>query len=355
MEGIFTEFENENALRAYPFAAGCDAAATAESAIPVGLFVDAALYPVNPTGTVYLSGVTEDGVFVVSDDTGEIMSGIQSGNTVELYDLSALRRHVGTLLAADEETLTEFARRGDAREYTADQTAFASGCVFPVVLDGVRSLTVGEEGPVAGAPEFENGASDSIRISSGLRADGLQTLRFDVLPRPGVTADDSIRRIICVVDGQTPFRIEKLPGNTAGHADNTILLTLDGVDKGVVCTAAHRENAYEMADTCKCEKDPLPTHAELPEAYQLEEVFIPPDDANPEGADNAFWLVVANLLGYDNPLSITLEDGSVAPKTEELKVVVEGTTADLAEGEMLDDMTSKGVVLQVPGLGGGKV
>lgn len=353
MEGIFTEFENENTLRRYPFAAGCvepDEAAE----IPRDVLIDAALYPVNPVGTIYLSEVATDGTLSVSDETGVVMTGVATGRTVDLFDTTGLRRHVGTLLASSADALAEWLGRGGTRVYTAEQTAFAASCVFPIVLDGVQALTVGTEGPVAGTLAFANGSSDAVRVSSRLRTDGRQTMRFDVLPRPGVSENDSIKRIICVVDGQTPFRITKLPGNTEGHADNTILLTLDGVDKGVICTAAHRENAYEMADTCSCEKDPLPTHDELPEAYQLEEVYIPPDDANPEGADNAFWLVVANVLGYDNPLSITLEDGAVAPKTEDLKVVVEGTTADLAEGEMLDELTSKGVVLQVPGLGGGK-
>ena len=353
MEGIFTEFENENTLRRYPFAAGCVEPDEAEQ-IPRDVLIDAALYPVNPVGTVYLSEVAADGTLSISDDTGVVMTGVATGSTVDLFDTTGLRRHVGTLLASSADALAEWLGRGGTRIYTAEQTAFAASCVFPIVLDGVQALTVGAEGPVAGTPSFANGSSDAVRVSSRQRADGRQTLRFDVLPRPGVSGNDSIKRIICVVDGKTPFRIEKL-------AYNTILLRLNGVDKGVICTAAHRENAYEMADTCACEKDPLPTHKELPDVYQLEEVYIPPDDAPgrpeggiPDGADNAFYLVVANVLGYDNPLSITLEDGSVAPKTEELKVVVEGTTADLADGEMLDDMTSKGVVLQVPGLGGGK-
>ena len=131
--------------------------------------------------------------------------------------------------------------------------------------------------------------------------------------------------------------------------------------QGRVCASVRRENHFEMADTCKCEKDPLPDEESLPEHYHLEEVFIPPDEDDgrpeggiPEGADNAFYIVVPNVMGEGrNPLSITLEDGAVSPRTEDLKVVVQGDSADLAEGEMLDEMTSKGVVIQVPGLSGG--
>ena len=355
MEGIFLEFENENALRSYPFSAECVPAADEELRIASDVFVDAALYPINPEGRLYLSGVSDKGLFSISDDTGVIMTGEPSGSIVEFYDLSGLDRHVGTLVASSKEMLEEFAGRGVAREYGVENTAFASSCVFPVVIDGVVSLSVAESSKVAGVTGFSNGPNDDIRVSSKELDDGRRTLRFDVLPRPGIKNDASIRRIICVVDGQTPFRISKT------HY-NIVMVKLGlGVNKEVVCSAAHREDHYEMADTCDEAQPPLPNEEPLPEKYQLEEVYIPPDEDGsegglPEGADNAFYLVVPNILGdYGNPISITLEDGMVSPKTDELKTVEKGSQVELAEGEMLDDVTSKGVIIQVPGLAGGAI
>ena len=52
MDGIFAEFENENALRSYPFAGGCVPKGEERSEIPSDVFVDAAIYPVNPSGVV---------------------------------------------------------------------------------------------------------------------------------------------------------------------------------------------------------------------------------------------------------------------------------------------------------------
>lgn len=344
MEGIFKELENENTLRSYPFAAGCS------SDIPVGVFVDAALYPVNPSGVLYLSGVSESGVFSVSDDSGVVMTGSASGAVVEMYDTSGLPRHVGTLVASSSEALEEFAGRGVARSYAREEAAFASGCVCPIVVDGVSTVSVGGTGKIPGSVNFTNKASDPIRVSSGHTEDGRSTLRFDILPRPSPPDMRSIRRIICVVDGHTPFRI----GKTEGGPYNVVVLTLDGIDREAVCAAAHRENEYEMSDTCDCRR-PLPQPEPLPETYQIEEVTIPPTDLRPFGAANAFFLVVPNLAGYVNPLSITLEDGAVVPKTDDIKVVVEGNSATLADGEMLDSVSSKGVVLQVPGLSGGEI
>lgn len=360
MEGIFREFENENAIRSYPFAAGCVPAESADAEIPAGVFVDAALYPVNPSGVLYLSGISESGVFSVSDETGVVMTGSASGKTVELYDGSTLRRHVGTLVASSEDALSEFAGRGSERSYSAETAAFASNCVFPVVVEGVVSVSVGGSGSAVGSVSFQNGRSDEVRVSSGMA--GLRkTLRFDVLPRPGASEGVSIRRIICVVDGQTPFRIQKLfnPKKPDDYGYNTVVLKLEGIDRDAVCAAAHREGTLEMADTCEC-KPPLPKDEPIPEAYQLEEVFVPPDESGteggtPEGSENAFFLVVPNELGYGNPLSITLEDGAVLPDTDGVEFVVDGYSAELAEGALSDNVASKAVVIQVPGLSGGAI
>jgi hypothetical protein len=275
---------------------------------------------------------------------------------VEFYDVTPLARHVGTLMASSEEALAEFAGRGELREYANTETAFASSCVFPVVVDGITSLAVGDSTLISGKLEFSNGDSDDVRVSSGT-VDGCKTLRFDVLPRPAVSDDFSIRRIICVVDGQTPFRIAKL-------SPNTILLTLDGINKDTVCSVAHRENQFEMADTCDCGGEPCDKPAvdvdDLPEIYQLEEVFIPPDPDRTEGGviegmDNAFYLTVPNISGYRNPISITLEDGVAVPNGDGPEVVLDGMGAELAEGELMDAISSKGVIIQVPGLSGGAI
>lgn len=350
MEGIFRELENENSLRSYPFAAGCIPVDDENAKIGDGVFVDAAIYPVNPSGTVYLSGISESGVFSISDDTGVIMTGTASGDCVELFDSTGLSRHVGTLVASSKDALDEFAGRGYEREYSSVNTAFASSCVFPVIIDGVTSLSVGESSPVSGAICFSNWESDEVRVSSKTLGDGKSTLRFDVVPRPSPKEDGSIKRIVCVVDGKTPFRIAK-------SDYNVVMVGLHGIDKGSVCSAANRGSSLEMYDTCDCEGENTEV-LDIPEAYEMLEVYIPPDETEseggrPEGAENAFFLVAPNVTGYDNPISITLEDGAVSPNTDGAEVVVAGISASLAEGEDTDDVTSKSVVIQVPGLPGG--
>lgn len=342
MEGLFKEFDNENALRSYPFAAGCVLPSKGSLAIPPGLFVDAAVYPVNPSGVVYLSSVSEDGVFSISDDLGVVMAGKANGDLVELFSISDSERYMGTLMASSGEALSDFANVGAPREYRQEQTAFAASCVFPVVVDGVLDVSVGGTGSVRDSISFANGMSDTMRVSSGIQS-GKRTLRFDVLPRPSPPDLNSIKRITCVVDGKTPFRISRSDG-----VNNVVALSLYGIDRAAVCGAAHRENSFEMSDTCGCEKN-IPSGRTLPDTYQSISVDIP------YVSHNAFFLVVPDAMGYDNPLSLTLEDGAVSPKTEDPKVVVDGLSAEVAEGEMLDQVSSKAVVLQVPGLSGGTI
>ena len=342
MQGIFLEFENENSLRSYPFAAGCIPQSSEGVEVPPGLFVDAALYPVNPSGTLYLSEVAEDGTVSISDDTGVIMTcAAPTGKMLEFRDASPFSRHVGTMVASSAEALAEFVGRRTAMAFGREATAFASTCVSPIVIDGVISVDVADTGAVSGMLNFENKPDDEVRVSTRRLEDGRDTLRFDVLPSVGRGRLQSIRRVICVVDGKTPFRIAKL-------SHNTVALHLQDIDKEVICAEAHRENAYEVADTCKCKVKPADPE-ELPETYQLEEVFIP------ETKENAFYLVVPNYTGYANPLSLTLEDGMAVPKITGPDVKRDGEDVDLPAEELLDDMSSKGVVLQVPGLSGGMI
>ena len=364
MEGIFAEYENENSLRSYPFAAGCIPPSDSGMQIPEHVFIDAAIYPINPAGVVYLSGISDSGIFSISDDTGVVMTGVAHGNVVEFHDLSEMSRHVGTLVASSESALEELANRGVAREYSASNTAFAAACVFPVVLDGVISISINGSRKASGISSFTNDKHDAIRVSSENVGDGATTLRFDVLPRPGIKEEGSIRRIICVVDGQTPLRIFRMAYNVIG-------VYLEGADVDSICSAVHRENHFEMSDTCDCDDPPcksgdIPSQDILPEHYHLEEIFIPPDSVPDgaefgpnggisEGAQNAFYLVAPNFVGSRNPVSITLEDGMVSPKVKEPEIILDGMDASLSDGAMVDSVTSKGVVIQVPGLSGGKI
>lgn len=338
MEGVFAEFENENGLRSYPFAGACAAA----GAIPDGLFVDAMLYPVNSRGSLYLSGVSEEGVVSISDGNGVVMTcDAPSGRTLEFRDVTPFARHVGTMVAASAKALAEFVGRRIPMSFTPLQTTFAASCTFPVAVDGVTSMDVGGTGPVTGRISFSNGLRDDVRVSTRTLEDGRQTLRFDVVPTASSAGMGSIRKIRCVVDGKTPFRIARL-------SDDTVALYLSDIDREVVCSSAHRENSYEMADTCKCNPhdiDPV----DPPSVFQEVEI-----DVSSAGT-NAFYLVAPNFTGYSNPISITLQDGLSVPKVVGPDFVKDGENIDLPAEELLDDVSSKGIVLQVPGLSGGQI
>lgn len=343
MNRLFREFENENALRTYPFASGCLVKDTKGISIGTGVLIDAALYPINPKGKLYLSKVSKDGIVSISDDSGVIMASDRSSghdDVLELYDVTGLKRHTGTLVFSSKTALDVFTGLDTDRNFRRTATVFASACVFPIVDRGVTSLDIGNSGITDGMVTFDNGASDTVRVStSGNR------LRFDVIPDPNIVDLTSIRHIYCVVDGATPFRILKLPFDIEKSSDgNTISLYLDGIGKDDVCSNSHREDSLEMHDSCEdcktdeCHVDPAPP-VDMPEVYQAECVDI-------EGnMDSAFYIVSDNMAGYVNPISITLENGVVSKKTA-LNVT---TTSDNV-AELTDEVTSNGVKIQVPGL-----
>ena len=341
MTSLFKEYENENALRSYPFAEGCSVEDTDGTAIGTGVIVDAILYPLNPAGTLYLSGISVDGTVSIADSKKTVMTGAATSGSprIELYDTSDFHRHSGTLLCSSADAVSMLVTVGAERKFSSGHTAFASSCVFPVVNDGVTSLNIGETGVTDGLISITNGDNASIRVATTESGD---RIRFDVIPDPSQEIPASIQHIYCIVDGNTPFRIEK-PRIYA--SDNTVILYLDNIDRQSICNNAHREESLEMTDTCKdctadsCHQD-MEDPVEIPYVYQTEVVDIP------NGADSAFYLSVENMTGYVNPLSITLTDGAVVPNTE----VTVDTTEDDHTDELTDTITSKGVVLQLPGL-----
>ena len=343
MNKIFTEFENENALQWYPFASGQNIVDTNGQEIGTGILIDAALYPVNPNGDLYLSRIGVDGTVSISDDSSVVMTAVaESGSSaLEFYDLSELHRHVGTVLASSADALSALVNVYEDRVFRKENALFASSCVFPIVNDGVLTVNVGGTGAVDGTVEFANSSTDAVRVSVG---DGHE-LRFDVIPSPPRVLLESIQHVFCIVDGKTPFRIMKLPfGDMPTGLGNTVAVYLDNIDRQAVCSDAHREDTLEMKDTCECESsssgcDELEPPVDIEDVYQVEVVDIP------NRADSAFYLAVPNMTGYDNPLSLTLNDSLASPKTK-----VTGETEDTV-GISVTGETSRGVVFQVPGLG----
>lgn len=342
MNKLFTEFENESGLRSYPFASGCTMADAQGERLGVGTLVDAVLYPVNSTGTLYLSRIGTDGTVSVSDSRTVVMTAtLESGSAaLEFYDLSDMHRHVGTVVASSPEALASLVNVYEDRVFTAEGAAFAASCVFPVVNDGVTSVNVGGTGAQDGTVAFANGEDDKVRVATDAYG---EKLRFDVVPQAEGASLTSIQHIYCIVDGRTPFRIEKIPfGGAASGLGNVVAVYLDNITRQDICGNAHREGSLEERDTCRCDDGCSPDYdppVEIPEAYQVEVVDMD------NGAQGAFYLAAPNITGYDNPLSVTLEDGTTAPVSD----IPADENADYAE-ILSNGVTAKGVLLQVPGL-----
>lgn len=341
MNKLFAEFENESSMRSYPFASGCTCLDTKGMAIGPDVFIDAALYPVNPVGDLYLSRIDVGGTVSISDARSVVMTAVfeRGSSRLDFYDTSGLRRHVGTIVASSPDGLATLLNVNARRSFTSSETKFASSCVFPIVNDGVLSINVSGTGEIDGDVSFSNASLDDIRVSTDETG---STLRFDVIPPRAPVDLTSIKHVYCIVDGRTPFRIMKLPyGSQELGPGNTVEVYLDGIDRQSICGNAHREDSLEMEDRCGCGDSPCDPDIDppepVPEVYQVEVVDMD------NGAENAFYLAVPNMLGYDNPLSITMQDGSTVPK-------VDIPQEEGIEAVAVDNLTSKAAILQVPGL-----
>ena len=342
MKSEFQEYEGENALRTFPFASGCNVKDIKGKSIAPKTLIDAVFYPVNSTGRLWLSKISLDGIVSISDDKKVIMTAtLENGSSMlEFYDYTEHHRHCGTIMASSPEALAGLVNIDEDRKFRKANAYFASSCIFPIDDDGVIGIKVEDVGIKTGTVEFANTDTYEIRVSS----EDSESIRFDIVPSPLDIELSSIQHIICVVDGKTPFRIERMPYTVSDDSEapcNTIAVYLDNIDKSVVCSSIHRENSLEMIDQCECSESPEETVVEIPEFYQAEVVNIP------HGADSAFYLVTPNMTGYDNPLSITLEEGDTIPKTE---VDIDINADD--NGTLTDNVASNAVILQVPGLNG---
>lgn len=358
MSFINPEFENVNSQRGYPFAEGCSQTSEEGMQIGAGAIIDAMLYPVSPSGCLWLSGISGDGVLSVSDDTGVIMQGECEGDRAEMHDMTPLGRHCGTILASSEEAMRAFAFSGMASTFRKEASLFSSSCVCPIPSSGVTSVTLGvsrEEGNdirFGGDFSFSNGPSDEVRVSV-YSSGGEPSIVFDVIPSVAAESYRPIKEIYCVADGSTPFRIIPYGFSGAPYTDgfDSVCVYLDGIDRESVCSAAHREQGFETADACGCEgcsgsqSSSSGSGSSEPAVFQCVAVRMSADPGT-----SSFSLVAPDFTGYSNPVSVSISEGKVLPKSGGLEYTVENMSATAGTGITDDSVSDNAVSIQVPGI-----
>jgi hypothetical protein len=340
---IFTEFENENRYRNYPFAehvtcSNVDKTATLSNDI----FIDAALYPLNSKGNVYLSEINNENLtLTISDESGIIATGNIDFNStkIEFYDTTHIHRHVGVLVYNPKYLAGKIAGVLAYGSFGVDDLAFASSVVCPVKNDGVLSLGINNS-LVVGDVKFESPSGAGLHVVSEPLSEGKTSIRFDAIPAYSEVSIFSIKKIIFVTTGTTPFRVTRY--YTEPDNDNTVVLTLDKISRDIICSGVHRENNYEIADVCE---DPIPPgeYTPRPEIDEVLELTPKFNCINIVAADNV-------PMGYENPVSITFdsESSKSSGSISNSEIISSSDVNDVLSA----DKDKEGLKIEIPGLNG---
>ena len=169
------EWRDINGLRAFPFSDDASRRDADGDTLPRDAFVDAILYPIGTSGSLYLSAVDPVAALVTVTDSGTgdtVATGaITPDDTIDLLDADS--RPAGVLVKGPGFTLVT-----TARTFTAAATPFAAACLFPQNQPGVRAFRLPDGRLITGDVLFvgENGYYVTTGLVGGkvvVRADAL--------------------------------------------------------------------------------------------------------------------------------------------------------------------------------------
>jgi hypothetical protein len=340
---IFTEFENENRMRSYPFAEHATLVdVKGKIKLPDDIFVDAMIYPLNPIGTIYISSIDNTtGVLSISDNTGIIAVGniLTDSEEINLYSTSPIRRHAGVIIYNKQYLNGLIFGMLPNAKFNASGLPLAASTVCPIVNNDVLSIVL-DGNYMYGDIKFNNPNTTGINVVTHNNGDGTSTIRFDAIPTYGDVEIFSIKKIYCITAGTTPFNISKYP-----YENNTMLLTLsEGRD--TICNGVHQETSYMVRDVCE---DPIEPGSYNPRPENNNELIFPVEH-------NCFNIVTDDIiLGYENPISITFDDtilpSPIISNFDASDNLVD--SQDVLDTISLQSRGTKGLKIEIPGLNGG--
>lgn len=296
----YAEFEDINCGRRYPFSESSTMEDTDGATFPDDVFVDAVLYPLNPSGPLRMSAFDPARGIVISDGSSEIAEGPLSAgmDTVNVFQGGRL---AGRLVAGpgfDREVLSMRPRRFDG---TAE---FSPASECPVSFGGVTSVSFPSSGlSVSGWGQLVLAGKGRLAAMSSRRSDGEYDVFFNVDdPSDDGTDGDGdtyVREIHVVTSGKTLLRAD--PEGTNGAY--LWLVNPDfspsgdekaGIDRDDVCSRAHmRDEVQVVRDTCVSEGGSCNPETPLED---MGEHFVIRGDG--------VWLYTYDLSDYLNPIRI---------------------------------------------------
>ena len=330
----YTQHENENSLRNYPFAESCVLADEAGAALATDMFVDAVLHPIiRSEAKVELKSIdfSKGGVVTLSCGESELTgSAGADDDTMDLYD--SHNRRAGTLVLGDG-----WKREHDTlRLRTFSGIEFCPAATCPVVYNGVEGFVAPDGSETTRKNVVFEGDECLTPVLEETNAGTV--LSFDAIFDPVVaTNEGAIRQIVFAAIGKTIFSI-------SDDSDENVLVTTPELDREDICWQAHREDSVStVADTCEPKPD-CPT-TNIP--TRREEIVVCPSE---EGSVN---IVADDVLGLKNPLKIGTVSGlQVVPTPENRTGLTIEETMEIGSAlQARPVIVGNGVEISIPGLG----
>ena len=327
----YVEHENGNLYRNYPFSETASTDDTNGNALACDVFVDASMYPVvsAPSGVRLLRIDAGANGVTVACDSGETLTGSESGGVIELYD--QIGRHAGSIVCG----------RGWEREVKAgrdrsfDGLYFCPDTVCPIVYSGVVSMADGRRTWRTSRKNIYLHGDGSITPVLTMTPLGPE-LKIDAQYNARTDVRSTIREVTFAAVGDTLFDI-------AAVEDSTVELVATPLDREDVCWHAHGEDAVsvvvdacENQDRCAGKTASAKTTVVRVCTSEIGNVNLVSDD----------------LVNYKNPIKISPAGG--VPSQPAPKISADMSVDEMVSeaGKLLDRpvVVGSGIEISMPGV-----
>ena len=246
-EQIYTQFENENSARNYPFTADSSFVSDGGSVLPLDFIVDASVYTRDGAcKVVSIEGTDTAGICTITALAGdEIISGTfgEDDTAVSLFDEYSIYRGVFIL----GKSAASVAIDPSAREYS--NLVLLESCQISLGNDRITAVNInGVE--LAGDVSFvsDSEGRTAIKAVSAKNRDGTTSLRFDVVSNTGLStlSNTGIRVVHILRQPGSLFNVIEKDGNPYLFLTKTGMMSKKAlIDRAAICAKVNNKGATE--------------------------------------------------------------------------------------------------------------
>lgn len=299
---LFTEFDNQSALRAYPFTDTATMTDTMGARLPNDFITDIVIHPRDTgiSGAVYMSAIdftagTITFSFALTEKVAGTVAFLASDTWAEILD-PVFNDPMGIVSFGVGVTNTQLG--GAVRAFLPEATELIPSTVFPITPAGVHGIQLPDGTIMRGDVLLQGVNGIDVGTLGGL-GELMPSLRFDCVgPQAQVLEETGFITSICVSRTKDSLFI------LSDYADGVLALT-PTIDIEGACGASgpRRGSATGVArtmDTFDPCVEPVPVDA--PAFDPWEQCFAP--------NDGAFTITALSTEAFRNPISITTSNGT---------------------------------------------